>query len=319
MTPRLICVSMIVVLLFAFTRCGKTIDASPATAFKKASDSSLRFGQRLDAAWFLNQEEIVRLEERLLAELASGWNSGTIATIRLLGEIGDERALRSLDSITHAQNVAKQVRSSARWAIARIRNRKASIDAAGDANLDVDERFAAFINLNGNDQGVLESRLLAEIRDDNNTASAIALLESIGRCDTADALVQIQRSRAFGSVNSTIIHHAIERLRNLSPPLAVTRDSSRSVFERIAAARTLDNKQKECARNDLARYQLPGNWDTWTLDAIQVLGEIGDVDTVKKLESIDKCDELPRSIAPVLHAAIGNSIARIGERTTKPK
>jgi hypothetical protein len=81
--------------------------------------------------------------------------------------------------------------------------------------------------------------------------------------------------------------------------------------EREKAASELSAEERALLRDELTS-ELPGDWDKATLDAIYVLGEVGDADTVMALDKIDK---MPRDAENgKVHGVIIQAVAKILKR-----
>jgi len=87
-------------------------------------------------------------------------------------------------------------------------------------------------------------------------------------------------------------------------------DPKADVVERMNSASTLPEEKRVQLRSKLTS-ELPGSWNKATLDAIQVLGEVGNDDTIEELEKVDK---MPNEATGVFHAAILDAIAKIKKR-----
>jgi hypothetical protein len=88
------------------------------------------------------------------------------------------------------------------------------------------------------------------------------------------------------------------------------RDPAVFFTERLEAASRLGERDRARLRLELMA-ELPGDWDLATLTAVQVLGVIGDAETSRKLEALDK---LPRNSTGVFHPVIVEAVKKIRDR-----
>jgi hypothetical protein len=82
------------------------------------------------------------------------------------------------------------------------------------------------------------------------------------------------------------------------------------VEERTNYALKLSEENRAILRFRLSS-ELPGSWDKTALDAIRVLGVVGDADTIEVLEGVDK---MPREEGGKFHPAIVEATAKIKGR-----
>jgi len=87
-------------------------------------------------------------------------------------------------------------------------------------------------------------------------------------------------------------------------------DPKVDVVERMNYASTLSEEERAKLRFRLSS-ELPGRWDRATLDAIEVLGVVGDDDTTEVIEGVDR---MPREEGSQFHPAIVETIAKIKRR-----
>jgi hypothetical protein len=108
---------------------------------------------------------------------------------------------------------------------------------------------------------------------------------------------------------------ACSRTLHMNAPMTVefqkASKSSVDIEERIESACLLSNEERIKLRLKLSA-ELPGNWDKGALDAIRVLGFVGDRNTIELLETIDRT---PREEGGRFHGVILEAIARIRRRT----
>lgn len=96
----------------------------------------------------------------------------------------------------------------------------------------------------------------------------------------------------------------------MSADLLVAADNQQSIDARTNAASKLGADDKEKLRR-LLIAQLPGDWDKKSLDAIEVLGVVGNQETAEALKRLD-CE--PTECTGKFHGAIERAIAALKQR-----
>jgi len=102
---------------------------------------------------------------------------------------------------------------------------------------------------------------------------------------------------------------------NVMTNVSKAANPSVDVRERIRVATLLSEKDRDRLRSELSAA-LPGGWDKPALDAIEILGEIGNEETMEVLE---KVNNLPNDASGKFHPAIRDSIAKIQKRLSTQK
>jgi hypothetical protein len=92
--------------------------------------------------------------------------------------------------------------------------------------------------------------------------------------------------------------------------LAVAADSQHALEHRMNAASKLGAGDRRKLR-ELLIAELPGDWDKKTLDAIEVLGVVGNQETIEFLERLDS---EPTESTGKFHGAIERAIQAIKQR-----
>jgi hypothetical protein len=105
-----------------------------------------------------------------------------------------------------------------------------------------------------------------------------------------------------------------ERERPMNKALVIAQDPKAYIYDRITAASQLDEDEKAKLRSQLLG-KLPGHWDVDSLSAIVLLGEVGNSDTVSRLQALSEKNDPPGKI----RTAIFEAVKKIQHRTTDLK
>jgi len=97
---------------------------------------------------------------------------------------------------------------------------------------------------------------------------------------------------------------------NMNVQLSIASDQNQFWTNRVDAVAKLDARDQEELRRILAA-RLPGDWDAKTLDDIEVIGLVGNKDTVDQLKRLEN---QPTNIPGKINSAIDRAIASIKSR-----